>query len=69
MIEKKFKESIKLFRHDVFISEDNKYVVANPHIFVQCTNRIDILEYFEKKGYNFLFSSEGALYFKERKKK
>jgi len=63
MIEKKFKDGEKLFGHTVFISDDEKYAIANPHIFGKVTDTVNLLEYLEEKGYNFLFSS-GALYFK-----
>jgi len=66
MIERKFSDAIKLFGHDVFISDCKKYAVANPRVFGGVTESVNVLEYLEERGYDFLFSARGALYFRKK---
>lgn len=66
MIEEKFEETGKLFRHTLSISKDGEYGIAHPDIFVEVTDPINIFEDFKQRGYDFLFQVNSSLYFRRR---
>ncbi len=72
MIERKFSDDTvkKLFGHYINTSDDGQWGIANPIkiLFGNVTDAVNVYDYFEEKGYDFVFALKDVMYFRRKKK-